>query len=274
MERASKTIQLLTRLGIQINQKKSLNQPQQQVTYLGHIWDLKENKIRPQMPKIQDALKNIKHQLKGKVTTPKHIAATAGQLLDQAKSNVSLWGLTRQLMKQAGKAVSIIRFHNPHFNLIKAWSKSLPRARLPHLNPILQQCTQALLHPTPLQFRPNSPLEVQLQTDASDRGWGACLIQNGKEIANCAQEWDEYQRELHITHREGLASALAVHHLKDHIPQNSTLNIQADVSSTNSTWGNRSKIHGMNKHILQQLTDLNQKWIRVMSTHIAGTKKT
>ena len=119
-ERASKTVQLLTQLGKQVNQKKSLSQPQQQVTYLGHIWDLKQNKIRPQMPKVQDALKNVKHQLKGNVATPKHIAATAGQLLDQAKSNVSLWGLTRQLMKQAGKAVSIIRYNNSHNNLIKA----------------------------------------------------------------------------------------------------------------------------------------------------------
>ena len=50
-ERANKALQFLTKLGIQINRKKSLNQPQQTVTYLGHIWDLKANKIRPQIPK-------------------------------------------------------------------------------------------------------------------------------------------------------------------------------------------------------------------------------
>ena len=87
MERASKVVQLLTHLGIQINLKKSLSQPQKQVRYLGHIWDLKENKIKSQLPKVQEALKNVKHQMKGTVTAPKHISATAGQLLDQAKSN-------------------------------------------------------------------------------------------------------------------------------------------------------------------------------------------
>ena len=140
------------------------------------------------MPKVQDAFENVKHRLKGNVTTPKYISANARQFLDQAKSNVSLWGLTRQLIKQAGKAVSIIRYNNPYYNLIKAWTKSLPRGLLPHLNPIMHQCIQAILPPTPLQLRPNSPLEVQLQTDASDLGWGACILQNGMEIANCAQE--------------------------------------------------------------------------------------
>ena len=37
MQRESKAVQLLTHLGIQISLKKSLSQPQQQVTYLGHI---------------------------------------------------------------------------------------------------------------------------------------------------------------------------------------------------------------------------------------------
>jgi hypothetical protein len=126
----------------------------------------------------------------------------------------------------------------------------------------------------PLQVRLNSQVKIQLQTDASDLGWGACLLQNGKEIANCAQEWDETQRDLHITHREGLASALAVQHLTDHIPANCTLHIQADASSTVTTWNKGSKIHAMNKHILPQLIALNQKRVRVRSSHIAGNKNT
>ena len=161
--------------------KNTLSQPQQQVTYQGHIWDLKENKIKPQWPKVQEALKEVNYQMKVNVTTPKHIAAIAGQLLDQAKSNVSLWGLTLQFIKQAGKAVSIIRFSNPHFNLIKAWSKSIPRALLPHLQPIIHQCHQALFAPVPLQSRPTSQVKIQLQTEAPDIGWGACLLQNGKK---------------------------------------------------------------------------------------------
>ena len=95
---------------------------------------------------MQEALKNVKHQMKGNATTPKHIAATAGQLLYQTKSNVSLWGLTRQLMKQAGKSVSIIRFNNPYFDLINAWSKSLHRALFPRLQ---TSCIIATKHSLP-----------------------------------------------------------------------------------------------------------------------------
>ena len=64
MDRASKAVQILTQLGIQINLKKSLSQTEQQVTYLGHIWDLNDKKIKPQLPKVQEALKNVKYQMK------------------------------------------------------------------------------------------------------------------------------------------------------------------------------------------------------------------
>ena len=77
-------------------------QPAQQVQYLGHIWDLEKNKIRPLNQKVEQAIQTVKHQMKGKVCTAKYIASAAGQLLDQAKSNVALWGLPKQLMRQAG----------------------------------------------------------------------------------------------------------------------------------------------------------------------------
>ena len=62
MERESKIVQLLAHLGIQINLKKSLSQPQQQITYLGHIWDLKQSKIKPNCPKCRklNRMTNIK----------------------------------------------------------------------------------------------------------------------------------------------------------------------------------------------------------------------
>jgi hypothetical protein len=153
-QRAQQVIQLLTQLGVQINREKSMTEPAQVVEYLGHTWDLSNNKICPLPHKIQSALKAANHQRKGTVCTPKHIASLAGILLDQAKSNVALWGLPKQLMRQAGTAVAINKRHLLHPTTHSIWNKSLPKSLLPHLQPILQQSLQALNSPTPVQMRP------------------------------------------------------------------------------------------------------------------------
>ena len=269
-QNATYLVKLLTSLGIQINKDKSMKDPAQQFTYLGHNWDLQNNKIHPIQEKITKAIKAVKHQIKGNVCTAKHMASLAGMLLDQVKSNVALWGLPKQLMRSAGHIVAINKRHLHHPTLKQLWHTSLPKRYLPYLPELLLQSLTALQHPTSIQLRPNSHLTLILQTDASDQGWGASLIRDGKEIANCAQHWTPDQRALHITHREGLASALAVHNLQDHIPQNCSLSIQADATSTVSTWNKGSKIIGMNKHITPELIILTQKGVLVRSHHIAG----
>ena len=202
-QNATYLVKLLTSLGIQINKDKSMTEPAQQFKYLGHHWDLQHNKIHPIPEKITKAIKAVKHQIKGNVCTAKHMASLAGMLLDQVKSNVALWGLPKQLMRSAGHIVAINKRHLHHPSLKQLWHTSLPKRHLPYLPQLLLQSLTALQHPISLQLRPNSHLQLILQTDASDQGWGASLIRDGKEIANCAQHWTPDQRALHITHREG-----------------------------------------------------------------------
>ena len=178
-QNATYLVKLLTSLGIQINKDKSMKDPAQQFTYLGHNWDLQNNKIHPIPEKITKAIKAVKHQIKGNVCTAKHMASLAGMLLDQIKSNVALWGLPKQLMRSAEHIVAINKRHLHHPSLKQLWHTSLPKRHLPYLPQLLLQSLAALQHPISLQLRPNSNLQLILQTDASDQGWGASLINDG-----------------------------------------------------------------------------------------------
>jgi len=93
-------------------------------------------------------------------------------------------------------------------------------------------------------------------------------------VAACAQEWTPQEARRDITHRESLATALAVQHLINHIPAECTLNLQADATSTVTTWNKGSKIPQMNQHIIPQLVALTQKDILVVASHIPGVKNT
>ena len=108
--------------------------------------------------------------------TAKHIPSLAEMLLDQVKSKVALLGLPNQLMRTAGHIVALNKRHLHHPSIKQAWNTSLPKHVRPHLPSLLKQTLYALQHPTSIQLRPTSTLELILQTDASDQGWGACLL--------------------------------------------------------------------------------------------------
>ena len=104
--RATELINLLTTLGMQINAEKTMKEASQNIEYIGHQFNLKQNTIKPIPEKTQNALKLVTHQLKSNVTTPKYLAAVAGTLMDVMKSNVNLQGLPQQIMRCAAQGVN------------------------------------------------------------------------------------------------------------------------------------------------------------------------
>jgi hypothetical protein len=130
---------------------------------------------------------------------------------------------------------------------------------------------QTTTNPIPKPFRPSNDTEAVLQTDASDIGWGASLIVKGKEVGTCAQKWTDAEKMLDITHREALASALAVEHLMEHIPPGCRLKLETDAVSTAFAWKKGSKLPAMNGHIAPQVKALSNKGIYIEPRHIPGT---
>ena len=96
----------------------------------------------------------------------------------------------------------------------------------------------------------------------------------GREIASCAQHWTRRERRLHITHREAMASALAVRNVLPYIPPRAHLTIQSDATSTVIAWQKGSKVVRMNTHIVPMLATLHRQRTHVTSLHIPGKENT
>jgi hypothetical protein len=128
--KATRLITLLTKLGIKVNQKKSMAEAARKFMYLGHHWDLEHNSLSTPEDKNHGALNMTKHQLKSHSTTPRHLAALAGTLLDCVKSNTSLSGLPQQIMRMAGRAAGLAQKENDKLKMRQERSKSIPKAWL------------------------------------------------------------------------------------------------------------------------------------------------
>lgn len=266
--RAAALVQKLTDLGIRVNPEKSMKAPSQIVQYLGHTINFRDHQLLPVPSKLSQCLRVLKEAGRGAKILPRHLARVGGVLLDCVKSNVSLHGLPQQLMKEAGKAV------HRNSQLLGTWDRNkcwgTPVLKTQALKSLLLDCQNAILNPTPRPFRPSKEDVYTLQTDASDRGWGATLLRKGKEIFTAAQEWSPAFKPLHITHREALASALGCQWFLKELPPGCTLKIQTDASSTAFCWQKGSKVPGMNVWIAQQCRELAKKGIIWIPAHIPG----
>jgi hypothetical protein len=267
-DRAMKLVELLTSLGIRVNKEKCMTQAQQQFQYIGHNFNLGENHITPIQEKVKITENMIKHQMKANTCTASHVAALAGNLGDAAKSNMAIQGLPQQIMRKAAQALKYIRTQRREKQLKKHWYISTKKPE--GLKELLQKTLQHIQQPTPRIIRPSNNKVYTLRTDACNTGWGAQLCLNGKETHTCAQKWDKQELQLHITHQEAKASALAVEYLLRYIQHGSKLQIETDATSTAYSWKKGSKLEKMNLEISKMVTKLAQKRIHTETKHIPG----
>ena len=132
----------------------------------------------------------------------------------------------------------------------------------------------ALSRPIPRVFRPSTPQQFHLYSDASDRAWGASLKHRDREIAVAAQEWTPREKRVHITTREALAAGRATTTLINHIPKGVELVIHADATSTVWALRNGSKVTALNKAVIPAVLACHQKHIHLSSEHIPGKENT
>ena len=208
----AKVIRLFNSLGLKINMSKSQTTPTQQIEYLGQLIDLQNNHVAPLEPKRMAAQRATARFLQGHKIPPKFLAKVAGILLDQLKGNPALHSVPQQLMQWAAKLAA----SNKNMSPAKAWS--LPTLKHPNLQSLLKEASTTVSSSHPRVLRPSSSQEYILQTDASDFGWEASLWNNGKEIKCAGLTWTPNQSQLHSTHKEALATSLALKFLGPLIP--------------------------------------------------------
>ena len=247
-----------------------MNQAAQTFKYVGHQINLETNQIIPLEVKQKQTMEMIKPQQGGKRCQPRNVAQLAGNLVDAMKSNAKLLGIPQQMMRRPQRAVTQNQRTLGDWDKNKCWGMSTEKPK--GLDMLLMQAAQAVKTPTPMILRAQTPVQLVLKTDASKTGWGAHLNKDNQELANAAGTWEGKEVNLHITHQEALASALAVKHLLPNIPPGSHLILMSDAESTVWTWRKGSKIANLNKPIMEQFNQLALKQVYVTANHIQGKK--
>ena len=267
LNKTSQTIHLLTRLGLKVNIAKCSLEPAQEVDYLGQRINLATNTLSPLPNKTQACQRAVRKCLKGHKTPPRFVAKVAGMLLDQAKGNPALHGYPQQLMRLAAQMAS---FHNnPQAkNVYQAWNA--PQHKTELTQELLDESLRCLQQTTPKVFRATSNLRYLLSTDASDLGWGASLSLEGKEIKSAGLMWTRNQQHLHSTHKEALATSLAMKFLLPFVPEGCTLELQTDSLSTMWLWNKGSRIRSLTNTIWRQVQAIHKKKIFCVARHVPG----
>ena len=267
-QKTAQVIHLLTRLGLRINEQKSSTEARQVVEYLGQILDLTTNTLSPVPEKREASHRAAKLCLRGRRAPARFVARVAGMLLEQRKSNPALHGYPQQIMRCAAQMAATNLQQGTANNRFKAWNA--PTFKSPELQDLLKEASHCLQSPIPRVFRATTNLRYQLNTDASDLGWGATLKTQGKEVKAAGLPWTNNQKGLHSTHKEALATALAVKFLAPYIPEGSHLELNTDSSSTMWLWNKGSRIRSLNNTIWRQVQELHKKKIFCVARHVPG----
>ena len=89
----TRMINMLSELGVRVNNAKCMTRAAQLVEHLGHKLDMKSNKCLPLAEKLDKSIKVIKKQMQGRRFQPRNLAGVAGVLMDMSKSITQLHGL-------------------------------------------------------------------------------------------------------------------------------------------------------------------------------------
>ena len=102
-------------------------------------------------------------------------------------------------------------------NVYHAWTAS--QVKFPEHQELLTESLNFLNQTMPRIFRATYKLRYLIYTDASDLGCGASLKTEGKEIKSAGLMWTAKQKVLHSTHKEALATSLAIKFLNPYVPK-------------------------------------------------------
>ena len=258
-QRAMGLISLLSSLGVKCNLGKCMKTAQQEVKYVGHLFNLKSGIICHLEAKHQQTLTMVKKQAKASTMVPRYMAMLAGNLLDTCKSNVALEGLPQQLMKETAHAITLAKKRlGPQAPVQQVWSVSSPKSRKCGL--VLQAIRMGMEQPCPRVFRRRLGASTYvLTTDSSLQGWGAQLSHMGREVDFAGGLWDQKERQAHITHLEAAGSANTVRVLCQHMGRGDKLRLLTDASSTMFAWKKGSKLAAMNQKIQEAKVALHRQ---------------
>ncbi|KAI8428780.1 hypothetical protein MSG28_007454 [Choristoneura fumiferana] len=179
-EDAIKAVNFLTKLGWIINTEKSLNEPLQQIEYLGIVWNTLQNATSLPQKKILSIEKDL------------------NKILRDQEWN---WQLAKSLLGKLNFASFVIPLGRLHCRNLQRAANLLPEHQKKKMIPItpiiLQECAWWLgnlkQNGSLIKYR----VTVFITSDASDQGWGAQI-----DETMISGLWTPAQKQWHINKKE------------------------------------------------------------------------
>lgn len=214
MEHRSLLLLTLQRLGWQINLEKSDLTPAQEITYIGYriktnTGDYPSLSIPPE--RIRKVRKDIRRLLLAGKATARCLARVAGQCVSMSKAVLPAKLLLRnlyRLLKQRTSWEEILWLDSPTKKDLTWWHLALQNWNGRKLS--------------------TRPIDVQLETDASQTGWGAFLINSGKQAAGF---WDRMMSSAPSNARELMAVIMAIMSFKEDLVHKSVQVLTDNIST-------------------------------------------
>lgn len=244
----------LMNLGFQINLKKSILVPNQRIEVLGFILDTKKNKLAIPFEKVKKIRKEAKAATRMQGLTIRKLASLIGMLV-ATKEGLSLAQLqTRHLNGDLRKALKTWSWESEE--KITLTSESLKELDWwQHLGNKLSE---------PIWPKEKS---LTLQTDASQRGWGA--VMEGEKLIQGL--WTKEESSRTSNQRELLAVLRALETWQE-VMANKTVGIQSDNQTTvyNLVGQGRSRIPAILELTKQIHFLAHHRKIRLEVSYIPG----
>lgn len=253
----SELLSLLSKLGVQLNRRKSVLEPRQTVAFLGQELDLQRGAIRPQQRKLDECLSWLRRLRRTGGWTAANIACLAGKLGDLRKGATNLTDFNKPLMRIAGGLARQV-----------GWRRPCPEKRAREQEELLAVLERELLAPVPVILAATTP-NATLTTDASDYGWAGTL-QTGRRSWTVAGTFNLHEVQKHITWKETRAVALALDALQAKIRHGWTLLIRSDATAAVCAWRSGSRVDPLAREVMPWRRWLAERGVATIVQHVPG----
>ncbi len=184
-QHTAKAVELLTRLGVNINTDKSSLRPSQTFTHLGFRFDTAKNRLFLPKEKIRDLAASARTLLGCDETTPRLIARTVGKLTACSPALLLALDKKQPLLRDMHTALSSSDGDWDAKTTLSGPSRASLRF-LKNTQNIRRHAGRPLIW---------TPPTYVLTTDASPTGWGATLSQPGATQIETKARWTKAERQ-------------------------------------------------------------------------------
>ncbi len=179
------TMELLAKLGLCVNVEKSTMIPVQRLEHLGFVIDTREMHVTVSESKLERL--ETRAQCLYEKPTIRQVMQFLGTV-ESCRLGVHIGNLYKHVIEAEKNACM-----KAAKGRLQAHMSLSPRA----LHMVQWWVLEAKLNPRPLII---APIAHFMQTDASKKGWGACVLKDegGKVIASAGGAWTDQMKERHI----------------------------------------------------------------------------